>query len=172
MSAPPLLPPESGDAIGRLLGRVTRALAVAGGVLLLAMTFVTVASVAGRTLFARPVPGDFELVELGAAVAVFAFLPYCQLRGGNVIVDFFTVKAGRRARVLMDAFGALLYAAIAALLAWRLALGGLDMHAVGEETMVLAVPVWWAFLPIVVSAGLLVAVCLYTVWRSLGGLGR
>lgn len=172
MSAPPAPPPDSGDAIGRLLGGVTRAFAVAGGVLLLAMTLITVASVVGRTLFARPVPGDFELIELGAAVAVFAFLPYCQLCGGNVIVDFFTAQAGRRARALMDAFGALLYAAIAALLLWRLAHGGLDMRAVGDETMVLAVPVWWAFVPIVVSAGLLVAVCLYTVWRNLRKLVR
>ncbi len=172
MNPPPTGTSASDEPVGRVLGRLALAFAVAGGAVLLAMMLVTVASVVGRTLLAEPVPGDFELVEIGSAVAVFAFLPYCQLRGGNVIVDFFTLNAGRRPRALLDAGGSLLYAAIAALLAWRLALGGRDMWLSGEETMVLAVPLWWGFLPIVASAALLVAVCLYTTWRSLGALRR
>ncbi len=33
------------------------------------------------------VPGDFELVQMATAVAAFCFLPYCQLRRGNIFVD-------------------------------------------------------------------------------------
>ena len=59
----------------------------------IAMT--TVVSVLGRKFFGGAIAGDFEIVEIGCAVAVSLFLPYCQLNKGNVIVDFFTLKASQ-----------------------------------------------------------------------------
>ena len=59
------------------------------------------------------------------------------------------------------------YAGIAALLAWRLTLGGMDLRTYGETTMVLGMPVWPAFLPIVPSLVLLSVACLYTAATSL-----
>jgi hypothetical protein len=44
----------------------------------------------------------------GAAIALF--LPWCQLRRGNIIVDFFTAKASDRTNAMLDRFGALLLA--------------------------------------------------------------
>lgn len=159
-----------------LLLRPARWLALAGGAVLLGLTSLTVASILGRALIATPVPGDFELVELGAAVAVFAFLPYCQLVGGNVVVDVFTRHLRRRPRALLDGLGGLLFAAIAGVLTWRLALGGLDFRQYGETTMVLRLPVWWAFPPMVVSSALLTLACLHTaardLRRALSGAGR
>lgn len=150
-----------------LLAWPARVLALAGGGVLLALTGLTVVSVLGRALVDRPVPGDFELVELGAAVAVFAFLPYAQLVGGNVIVDVFTQRLPRRPKALLDGLGGLLFALIAGLLTWRLAYGGLDFLQYRETTMVLRLPVWWAFPPIVLSGALLTVVCLYTAARDL-----
>ena len=37
-----------------------------------------------------PINGDFELVQMATAIAVFSFLPYCQARRGNIVVDTFT----------------------------------------------------------------------------------
>ena len=93
--------------------------------MLFALTLLTVISVVGRAAFSAPIPGDFELVELGMAVTIFAFLPYCQIVRGNVIVDLFTTRASPRTRALLDSIGNLL-TAIAALLTWRAALGGLE----------------------------------------------
>jgi TRAP-type C4-dicarboxylate transport system permease small subunit len=160
------------DAPGLLAGPA-RALALAGGGVLLALVALTVASVLGRTLLDRPVPGDFELIELGAAVAVFACLPYAQLAGANVIVDLFTQHLGPRRRAALDALGGALFGAIAGVLTWRLALGGLDFRQYGETTMVLRLPVWWAFPPMVLSGALLTVCCLYTAVRDLRtALGR
>lgn len=155
--------------IGRALERASRGLALAGGGVLLAVCGVTVASVVGRTLFGVPVLGDFELVEIGVAVAVFAFMPYCQLVRGNVAVDLIARGLGPRARARLDAGHDLVFAAIAALLAWRLALGGSELRAWGESSMILGVPLWWAFVPIVISVALLVAVCLHGAWASIRG---
>src|SRR5512134_3441981 len=103
---------------------------------------MSVASIVGRTVLGRPVPGDFELVQVGCAAAIAAFLPYCQLQRGNIIVDFFTTRAPRRVQGALDAFGALLLAAVLALLAWRAAAGMLTMKAAGEVSMIVGFPLW------------------------------
>ncbi len=152
--------------VGHALHAACRGAGFAGGAVLVALILLTVVSIVLRELTGRPIPGDFELVEIGCAVAMFAFLPYCQLVGGNVMVEFVTSRAPAWLRGLLDTLSNLAYAAIAALLTWRLALGGRDIFNYSETTMVLGVPVWWAFVPIVPSVALLAATCAYTSWRS------
>jgi TRAP-type C4-dicarboxylate transport system permease small subunit len=154
------------ERVGRVLYRAATGVAVFGGLVLFALTLLTVISVVGRAAFSAPIPGDFELVELGMAVAIFSFLPYCQIVRGNVIVDLFTAKASRRTRALLDVIGNLLFTAIAALLTWRVAIGGLEIRSYNETTMVLQVPVWWGYVPAVAFLAFLTVVCAYTVWRS------
>lgn len=172
--------------VGRMLYHLSRLVAVSGGLVLVALTVLTVYSILGRQVagidwlnaippfaWMGPVTGDFELVELGCGVAIFSFLPYCQLARGNVAVDFFTLRAGARTKAALTLCGDLAYAAIAMLLAWRLALGGADLRAFGETTMVLRVPVWWGYVPAFGGLVLLSAVCLYTSWHGLKDvLGR
>lgn len=133
--------------------------AAVGGLTLLAMMLMTVASVTLRGFVGKPIPGDFELVEIGSAIAIFCFLPWCQATGGNVVVDFFTQKASPRLTHLMAALGALIYLLIAGLLLWRLIHGGLEMRQYAEQTMVLAVPVWWSFIVIIPAMALLTLTC-------------
>ena len=66
--------------------------ALFGGVILLLLVIMTTYSAAAGFLIATPFPGDFELTEMGVAVASFAFLPYCQLTFANVSADVFTAK--------------------------------------------------------------------------------
>ena len=113
------------EHVGRALYRAATGIALLGGLVLFALTLLTVISVVGRAAFSAPIPGDFELVELGMAVAIFSFLPYCQIVRGNVIVDLFTSKASPRTRALLDGIGNLLFTAIAAVLTWRVAVGAI-----------------------------------------------
>lgn len=145
------------------LAALCRFFAAIGGLVILAMMLMTVASVLRRTLLGAPIPGDFELVELGSAVAIFCFLPWCQVSGGNVLVDFFTAKARPRTNHLLEAAGDAIYLLIALLLAWRLFHGGMDMRQYGEQTMVLRIPVWWSFPVIIPAMALLVATCAATM---------
>ena len=139
------------------LTALCRAVAGLGGLALLAMMLMTVVSVARRTILGAPIPGDFELVEIGSAVAIFCFLPWCQATGGNVVVDFFTQKASAQTNHFLEAVGDLLYLLIAALLLWRMIHGGLEMRQYGEQSMVLRIPVWWSFVIVLPAMGLLVA---------------
>ncbi|WP_321527842.1 TRAP transporter small permease [Sedimenticola selenatireducens] len=157
---------KSRPLLGRAVHTLSNLFASGGGLVLLGLALMTVASIVGRFLFSLPVPGDFELVEIGCSIAVFAFLPYCQLHSGNVVVDFFTLRANASTRNRMDSFCSLIYGLIAALLTWRVTLGGFDMYQYGEQTMILGLPRWWGFIPIVASLALLTLVCFYTCGRQ------
>lgn len=152
------------DPFGRILFTMAKALAVFGGLVLLVIVFINFLSIIGRYAFSTPLVGDFELVQMGCAVAVSSFLPLCQLRDGNVIVDFVTTGASNRVRHSLDAIGAILFALVAGFFAWRMIYGVQDMFHYNEETMLLQAPVWIPFLPVVVSFFVLSLCCFYTAY--------
>ena len=157
------------DAVGKWLGWICRWFAVLGGLVLVAMTLMSVASIAGRSLLGKPVPGDFELIQIGCAICVAAFLPWCQMQGGNIIVDFFTMRAGARMQARMDAFGALLLAAVMLLVAWRTGVGALAVKASGETSMIMGFPSWIGYAFMVPGFALTAVVGLHTAycaWRG------
>ena len=153
------------DPFGKSLYAISVAIAVAGGVITLLVMILTVVSVVGRGALSAPLLGDSEIVEVGIAIAIFSFLPYCQIRGANVIVDFFTMRMDPRSRAGLDAAMNAVCFACVAVLTWRLAVGGLAVFRGGDNSMFLRIPLWWGYL-----AGFLVSVvwsltCLYTTLR-------
>lgn len=154
------------DPVGRVLYSISKILAIFGGVLLFVLAMMMSISITGRFFFSAPVPGDFELVEIGTGLAVFAFLPYCQLMRGNVLVDFFMNFAPRRAQIFCDTLGALIYVLIAALLTWRMIYGGFDMYNYGEKSLTINFPRWTTFPVSVLFMSWLVVVTVYTVGRG------
>ena len=121
--------------------RMSRFMAVLGGLVLTALILLTCASILGRllnTLFhgafmqglapgfstwilatgVGPVNGDYELVEAGVAFAIFAFL-----------------------RMLVE----IAFAAVLVLIAWRLYDGMIAKMRYGETSFLLQFPVWWAY---------------------------
>ena len=149
----PAPPPRRGFALA--VERATRAWALAGGVILLAVVLVNTWSVASAAIGGPPFAGAFELTEMGTAVAVFTFLPYCQLVGANVTADIFTARASRRVVAACGLLAAVAALGFALLLAQRMYLGLLDQRAFGYATTILGVPIWWAFVTAVISLLLL-----------------
>jgi len=155
--------------IDATLRPLCRVFAIAGGIILTGLTLVTVISVLGRALFNAPIPGDFELMELGCAIAVSFFLPYCQIQEGNVIVDLFTAKASPGVIRFLSALGDLAFLVIATLICWRLIHGCIDYMEYDEVTMVLKIPIWWAMPPIIASFALLTLACASTLLAHIFG---
>lgn len=170
MSEPGTSGARPADPVGRVLYVISKWLAIAGGIVLSAMAVLTTVSVVGRSAFLAPVPGDFELVAIGTGVAVFAFLPWCQMVRGNVLVDFFMSGAPPRAQIFMDVVGGVVYLAIAGILTWRMIFGGIDMYRYNELSMTINFPRWTTFPVSVVMLGFLVVVIAYTIARSLAEL--
>jgi TRAP-type C4-dicarboxylate transport system permease small subunit len=126
---------------------------------------VLVATVVGGA-FGAPVLGDSELVELLVGIAVFAFLPYCQLRGSNVIVDFFTQPLSPRTRAWLDAVMGFVFVFVAAVLTWRIWEGGITAWERSRRSMFLQLPDWWGYAVAVVAMLLWIAVCVWTTYQS------
>ncbi len=130
----------------RRLERLCDVSAAIGAIVLIALALMTTVSVIGRAFFAHPILGDVELVQLGCAIVVASFLPYTQFRKANIIVDFFTTKASATTQRYMDAFGLLLYTLMMALITWRVAVGGIDIHEAEERSMLMDLPLWIPYL--------------------------
>jgi TRAP-type C4-dicarboxylate transport system permease small subunit len=126
---------------------------------------VLVATVVGGA-FGSPILGDSEIVELLVGIGVFAFLPYCQLRGSNVIVDFLTQPLSARAKAMLDALMGIVFVLVAAVLTWRLIEGGLQAFERSRRSMFLQLPDWWGYAVGGVAMLLWIAVCALTTWRS------
>lgn len=159
------------NPVSRILRTFSRAIALFGGFILLGIMAVVVISVSGRSLVWAgfgPIPGDFELVEAGGALAIFCFLPWCQLQKGHVSVDVLAGLFGRRADAALDTGYNLIMTALMGLITWRLWAGMMDKMNYGETTFILQFPVWWGYavcLPVAVFA---VITCLWTAVESAG----
>jgi TRAP-type C4-dicarboxylate transport system permease small subunit len=157
---------EKLDAASRIMHALSAWVAILGGAILAAIGGLVVTSVTLRALGYQPVQGDFELVQVGLAAAIALLLPWCQLRGGNIIVDFFTTRARIRTQRRLDAFAAVLVALMMALVAWRAAVGAYSAHQNGETTMILGFPIWWSYAAMTPGLALTSVVALFCAWQA------
>lgn len=159
----PLKPQGAGARLLGLARRVIEWWALLGGLVLFGIALMTTASAAGSAFFGRPLLGDFELTEMFVAVAVFAFLPYCQATDANVTADIFTAKAPPRAIAALRLLAAIVALLVAAVLLWRMSAGLVDYRQYVETTAILKIPIWYAYIPALISLALLVAACLVSL---------
>lgn len=152
------------DPIGRALDLVSRLFAICSGLMLIAMALMSVYSIIGRSLLGKPLLGDYEMVQMMSAIAVTMALPFCQMAGGHIIVDFFTVKFAPRVNAVLDTVAALLLAVCAFAIAWRVAGATLEFNRNQDATMLLNLPTWWGYAPMAPSFFLLGCAALYTAW--------
>jgi TRAP-type C4-dicarboxylate transport system permease small subunit len=156
--------------MNRIIYGISRALAWLGGFVLATIALMSVTSIAGRALSGfglGPVPGDFELLEVGTALAVFCFMPWAHLRRGHAMVDlFWNAYPPALQRVLEIAADALMLA-VWALLVWRMGVGMADYRANGEVTFIVQMPVWWGYAASLVPA---IGGCVVYAWRLLEDL--
>jgi hypothetical protein len=175
---------ERRDPPVSLVERLSGTIAVLGGLLSLGIATLVVVSVLGRWVagmdWARaiadrlgvtlgPINGDFEMVQMATAIAIFAFLPYAQARRANIVVDTFTGMLPRRLTSLIDAFWDLVYAAVVGVLAASLFVGTLEHYRSGETTMLLQIIIWPATAISALLLVLLTCVALDTALRLVRG---
>ena len=124
-----------------------------------------------------------EADPAGCAVAVFAFLPWCQLKRGHVSVDILTDLFPRGVQDFLALVGDIAIMLCSVVIAWRLWMGlgervtwfsqpvrdvlgfGFKPFAV-ETTFILGMPVWYGYALGFIGAMLFALVSIYTVWRS------
>lgn len=159
----------SGDAAdtrpapSSLARRVIEIWALLGGALLLCIALMSTWSAFSAFVYNKPLQGDFELVEMLVAVAVFMFLPYCQVTDANVTADIFTAGASERTIQRLRLLSGFIALGFGVLLLWRMADGLLDYRQYVETTAILRIPIWYAYVPVLVSLALLLLACLVSI---------
>ena len=155
----------------RILETLAKACAVIAGALLTVITLMTCVSLIGRNTTGWTIVGDFELSGSAAGAAIALFMPWCQVRRGNIIVDFFTTKAGPGTRTVLDRLGALLFGAVMALMAWRTTLGGLSAWSSQSSSMMLGFPEWVVYCGMVPPLALAALIGFAQAARGFAGEG-
>lgn len=150
---------------------LSRYMAWFGAFVLAMLASITVISIGGRALSfigLGPVPGDFELIEAGTALAVFSFMPWCHLKRAHATVDMLWHAYPAALRRGLDAATDALMLVVWLLLVWRMSVALLDYRANGEVSFILQMPVWWGYAASLVPA---VVGCVAYGWRLLESLG-
>jgi TRAP-type C4-dicarboxylate transport system permease small subunit len=166
--------PDAHDKDPRMIAliyQLARWTAIVGGIVLVALTLMVVASVTGRAMIGLglgPVPGDFELVEVGVGIAIFFFLPWCYLRGGHATVDLLYMHMPGWFKKGIDLFSDVVMLLVWLVLTWKLGEGMLEKKEYMETTFILQMPLWWAFAFCLVGA---VIGCIAYAAKTLTRLG-
>ncbi|MCA0961229.1 TRAP transporter small permease [Salipiger bermudensis] len=117
------------------------ALAVLGGVLLMALMGMTVTDVIGRYVFNAPLRGATELTELLLAAVVFLGLPAVALADEHVTVDLVTDRMPAAIKPWRGAATGLFSAVVLAVVAWRVWVYAAQIGGYGGTTTTLAIPI-------------------------------
>lgn len=161
-------------SLGERLDRLCTFVALCGGLMLAALVGVECVSVTGRslpellawtglTVHPLSVPGDAEIARMLTTMALFAFLPYCQMRGGHIRVEVFSRYFSNAMNGILDRLWSIFFAVLGSVLAWRLSLGWLNKWSNGDSTMVLQAPETVPFGAAVFCTLLLVAAVLQSL---------
>ncbi|GEO85667.1 MULTISPECIES: TRAP transporter small permease [Alphaproteobacteria] len=156
---------RKGAGLNGLARKLVTGWAILGGVVLIAVVIMQSISVVTGA-FGHPLPGDFELTELGIAVAMFAFLPYCQMTDANVTADIFTSGASRRVLGVLGVLASVIALAFSVIMVWRTWAGMENQFDYGYQTAILGLSIGYAFLPIIVSLILLALASIMTLIES------
>lgn len=150
----------------KILTTLSRLCAILAGLLLTGITLMTCYSLIGRNTTGATISGDFELTGVATGAAIALFMPLCQLKRGNIIVDFFTAKVSERINAQLDRFGALMMSATFVLLSWRTSLGGLSAYETQSGTMMVGFPEWIVYATMVPPFMLTAVIALAQAIRS------
>ena len=126
----------------KILELLAKFCSIVSGALLTFITLMTCYSLIGRNTTGQTIVGDFELTGVATGAAIALFMPMCQFKKANIIVDFFTAKASESTTAQLDRLGALFMAAAFALIAWRTYLGGMNAWVSQSGSMMLGFPEW------------------------------
>ncbi len=170
-----------------MIARLAKTLAFLGGAVLMALVVLTTLSIIGRSLNTighfkavsiwswlayplqsfGPINGDYELVEAGVAIAIFAFLPYCQLMRGHATVNVFTDFLKARVNAVLSLIWEVLLTGTLFVVTWRISIATTEKLRYGETTFLLQMPVWWAYAICSGIACIASFVGLYCVWQRI-----
>jgi TRAP-type transport system small permease protein len=139
----------SGTALTALIRRVQAVQLWIAMLALLVMMLTVVADVALRYVFARPIRGAYDVVEVCLAVFVFHGLSTCFFRRKNIVIDVIDMVAGARTLRLLVAVADVAGFILLTLMFWAMFTPAYQAYEYGDRKLELGLPtylVWVAVL--------------------------
>lgn len=115
---------------------------IAAGVILFVLMTIVFVDVVGRYLFASPLRGSFEYVQICMALVVFMALPVIVAREENVQVEVFEVFIPKPLRRFTRLLGFAISIAVVAGLVWIAFQRASSFYATGERFVLLPAPLY------------------------------
>lgn len=112
--------------------RLTKAMAMVGGVTLFVMTILVTADVVSRTLANRPLPATLEVTLTLMVFIVFLGLAYTQVRKIHLRLDFIYRKLSPGGQAVMDIFTLLIGIFVVSIIGWESCGQAWDAWSTGE----------------------------------------
>ncbi len=155
----------------RLAALLRKALMIAAGAALIALTLLATANV-GLRIFRAPVSGAYEIVSFLGAVVTAGALGYTQKRKDHIVVDILSERFPAPVKRALDGASHAVTLVLFSIVSWRTFVWGRRLIETGELSETLKVP-YYPFV-FVVSAGFAVLALtllldlLETVWTGGG----
>jgi len=102
-----------------IIDRLSSALALAAGVLILVLVLMITYSVVARKLFNAPLGLSLELSEYAMLAFVFLPLAWIQTQKGHIRIDLLTSRLSPRKQIALEIFASVAGLVFFALLAWK-----------------------------------------------------
>lgn len=125
---------------------------LAAGLLLLALMFLTVADVVGRSVFGQSVLGTVDISTLLLVTIAFLGLASAEIDGKHVSVTLVEARFGHRSRMVLSGIRAVLLLVLGSLIVWGMGEVLLSAYDRGETTNdILRLATWPAKLVLFLS---------------------
>jgi TRAP-type C4-dicarboxylate transport system permease small subunit len=121
--------------------RSSRSVATLGLAVLVLLSVVMMADIAGRELFSRPISGFSDIADLIVVIAAAACFPASLANNQHVAVRFAGLSHWRL-REALDLLGHTIMLVVLAIISYQLVRYTADVYGTGQTTWLLYIPVW------------------------------
>ncbi len=133
----------------KLVSKLSRFLAVIGGIALIFVMLLTVLDVILR-YFGHPITGVYDLVALGGAIVIGFTMPLAAEKRIHVYMEMAVQAHSRTGKQVLQLFTRLIIFGISFIAAWNLVRLGLDFRHTGEVSLTIKI----VYYPIAIGLGI------------------
>ncbi len=105
----------------------------------------------------------YELIQFLMPVIVFNFLPYCELKSAHITFDYFAERFEKRVILLLSLIKSTIIILISTYILHQMIYGMIDYYSFGYETVIMSIPIWLSYPPILISLFLLILAAMINI---------
>ena len=151
------------------IGKSVKALALAGGYVLVAVMLLTVVAVFSRKILNDPIIGIQDISEVSLILMVFSAMAYAGWTGGHIAVDLIADVASKPVLRIIDIVMRFIATLLLATLAWQSGHRAIEAYSDRETTNLISIPLHPFFWVITAGFGLFALTTLFLTIRAIRG---